>query len=79
MGSSAYLRPQQFAWAMRRTHAGGHVFCLLKNGDKWSLYQPAYARLEQTGKGLRIVSSPEFSGDSWDSLQQTLWTLSQIN
>lgn len=71
------LRPEQFAWLMRRAAVGGRVGVLhrMRESCIWNLHTPGRWATEVSGRYVEIVSQPFASGSRIDELLSVLITL----
>lgn len=59
------MRPEQFAWMMRRSACGGRVAVIHRLDGRWSLHLPQrWATRPYGGRYVEVVSSPFAVGDT---------------
>lgn len=75
------LRPEQFAWIMRRASTGGRAGVLHRVeqapvGVLWNLHLPQrWATRPYSGRYVEVVSSPFAAGATMEELTETLLNL----
>lgn len=69
-----FLRPEQFAWMMRRSAVGGKVAVVHRQKDRrWALHLPVrWATQPNSGRYVEVVSQPFAFGHSVEQLTATL-------
>ncbi len=77
MHEQPLLRPEQFAWMMRRSAVGGRVGVVHRRPDgNWALHQPTrWATQPYAGRYVEILSQPVATGQSVKELVGVLINL----
>lgn len=68
-----HLRPEQYAWIMRRNFCGGAAVVLHKTDEGWSLHSPLTWLVVPRGDSVEIVSPPFNTGTTTHELAEAIY------